>query len=45
MSLAQEIQDKARKEVQEVLSRHGGKTTYESLFEMIYLEKCINGKN
>lgn len=44
LSLNQEIQEKARKNVQEVLSRHDGKITYDSLSEMTYLEQCINGK-
>jgi len=45
LSLNQEIQDEARKNVMEVLERHGGKITYESLGEMIYLEQCINGES
>lgn len=44
LSLNQEIQDKARKNVQEVLARHDGKINYESLSEMVYLEQCINGE-
>ncbi|CRL03720.1 CLUMA_CG016319, isoform A [Clunio marinus] len=42
LSLNQDIQEKARKNVQEVLARHGGKITYEALSEMTYLEQCIN---
>ncbi|XP_058453121.1 cytochrome P450 6a2-like [Malaya genurostris] len=38
----QEIQDKARKNVQEVLARHEGKMTYEAVHEMRYIENCIN---
>lgn len=37
------IQDKARKEVQDVLGRYGGKLTYESMSELTYLDCIING--
>lgn len=45
LSLNQEIQDKARKSIREVLARHDGKITYESLNEMTYLEQIINVKS
>lgn len=45
LSLNQEIQEKARKNVQEVLERHAGEITYDSLNEMVYLEQCINGSS
>lgn len=45
LSLNQEIQERARKSIQEVLARHDGKITYESLNEMTYLEQIINGKS
>lgn len=38
------IQDKARKEVLDVMSSHGGNLTYESMSELIYLDCIINGK-
>lgn len=38
----QEIQEKARRNIQEVLTRYDGKITYEALNEMTYLEQCIN---
>lgn len=43
LSLHEDIQKKARKEVQEVLKKHGGELTYESVNEMQYLEQVING--
>ena len=42
LSLNQEIQEKARRNIRDVLERYGGKITYESLGEMTYLEQCIN---
>jgi cytochrome P450 family 6 len=44
LSLNQELQERARKNVQDVLAKHDGKITYESLSEMNYLEQCINGE-
>lgn len=44
LSLNQNLQEKVRANVQDVLARHDGKITYESLNEMTYLEQCINGK-
>lgn len=44
MIMNQEIQDKARKDVQDALARHDGEITYESLHEMTYLDKCIKGE-
>ncbi|XP_058819736.1 cytochrome P450 6a8-like [Topomyia yanbarensis] len=38
----QELQDKARKNVEEVLARNDGKMTYEAVHEMRYIENCIN---
>lgn len=43
LSRNQEIQEKVRQSILEVLARHDGKITYESLSEMTYLEQCING--
>ncbi|GAB0095793.1 hypothetical protein DMENIID0001_112190 [Sergentomyia squamirostris] len=37
-----EIQDRVRKEIKSVLSKHDNKFTYESLSEMKYLEQVIN---
>jgi cytochrome P450 family 6 len=43
LSLNQDIQEKARQSVIEVLARHDGQITYDALTEMTYLEQCING--
>lgn len=40
----QSVQDKARKCVQEILTRHGGNITYDAINEMTYIDHCINGK-
>lgn len=41
----QDIQDKLRKEILEVLAKHDGKITYDGIMEMPYLDKVICGKN
>jgi len=38
----QEVQDKLREHIQEVLANHNGKLSYEALKDMTYLEQCIN---
>jgi cytochrome P450 family 6 len=38
------IQDKLRTEVNDVLKKHNGCFTYESIFEMTYLNQVFNGK-
>lgn len=38
------IQDKVRNEINDVLNRHGGKITYDSLMEMTYLDQVIYGE-
>lgn len=43
LSLNQDIQDRARDCVMDVLLRHNGELTYEALTEMTYLDHCING--
>jgi cytochrome P450 family 6 len=40
----QEVQDRARTSVQEVLKRHNGAMTYEAMTEMTYIDQCINGE-
>ncbi|XP_062534936.1 probable cytochrome P450 6a14 [Armigeres subalbatus] len=42
LAYSQEIQNKAREEVQRVLSNHGGLITYEALKDMIYVEQIVH---
>lgn len=39
------IQEKLRREIHEVLEKHGGKITYDALMDMHYMQRCIEGKN
>lgn len=43
LAVNQDVQDKARQEVEEVLSRHDGKWTYEAAMELTYIDQVING--
>ncbi|XP_055542010.1 probable cytochrome P450 6a17 [Wyeomyia smithii] len=38
----QELQEKARQDVESVLAKHEGAMTYEAVHEMRYVENCIN---
>lgn len=40
-----DCQRKAQKEIDEILEKHNGQITYESLSEMQFLESCIDGKD
>jgi len=42
LSKNQEIQRKVQKEIDEILAKHDGKITYDSVSEMKYLESCID---
>lgn len=42
LSVNQQVQEKARNSVMEVLKRHNNQFTYESVGEMHYLEQCVN---
>lgn len=44
MSLNNEIQKKAREEIESVISRHGGQLTYEALQQMEYLDMVVAGE-
>lgn len=44
LCINQEIQEKLREEIRDVLNKHDGKITYESMHEMKYMEQVINGK-
>lgn len=45
LALAQDIQDKARKEINEKIEKHSGKLSYEALMEMEYLNQVFSGKS
>lgn len=40
----QEIQDRLRREVNDMLRRYDGEMTYEGVMEMPYMDKVVNGK-
>ena len=40
-----DIQERLRNEIDTVLEKYGGNITYESVFEMEYLDKVVSGKN
>ena len=44
LSLHQDIQDRLREEIDDVLQKHDGKLTYEGMQEMEYLDKVVSGK-
>jgi cytochrome P450 family 6 len=45
LALNPDIQERVRNEIDTVLERHGGNITYESIIEMEYLDKVVNGKS
>jgi cytochrome P450 family 6 len=44
LALNPDIQERLRAEIDTVLQKHGGNVTYESIFEMEYLDKVVDGK-
>jgi cytochrome P450 family 6 len=44
LAMNPDIQERLRAEIDTVLQKHGGNITYESIFEMEYLEKVVDGK-
>jgi cytochrome P450 family 6 len=44
LALNPDIQERVRNEIDAVLEKHGGNITYESVFEMEYLDKVVSGK-
>ncbi|CAD7079510.1 unnamed protein product [Hermetia illucens] len=42
LSLNPDIQEKGRQEIEEVLNRHDGKITYESIEKMVYIDRIIS---
>jgi cytochrome P450 family 6 len=44
LSLHQDMQDRLREEIDDVLQKYEGKLTYEGIQEMKYLEKVVSGK-
>ena len=44
LALNPDIQERVRNEIDTVLERHDGNITYESVFEMEYLDKVVCGK-
>jgi cytochrome P450 family 6 len=42
LAIDEEIQEKARESVKNVLKKHDNKFTYEAISEMEYLEQCVN---
>lgn len=44
LSVKPDVQQKARREVFDVLRKHNGQFTYEAMMEMNYVDRCIQGK-
>lgn len=43
LALNQEIQDKAREEIKNVLDKHEGHFSYEAMLDMNYITQILNG--
>lgn len=44
LAMNTEVQDRVRNEINDVINRHGGQITYDSLMEMTYLDQVIYGE-
>lgn len=44
LALNQAIQDRLRREINDVIERHNGKITYDGLMEMTYLDQVVYGE-
>lgn len=44
LALNKAIQDRVRGEIKNVIERHDGKITYDSLMEMTYLDQVVYGE-
>jgi len=44
LALHPEIQQRLRAEILQVLSKHGGKLTYDGMQDMSYLERVVSGE-
>lgn len=44
LALNQDVQDKLRNDITEVLEQHDGEITYEAIMDMKYLDMTIHGK-
>lgn len=40
----QELQERARKHINDVLNKHNGELTYEAYMDMTFIEQCVHGK-
>lgn len=43
LALNKDIQSRARKEIKQVLDRHGGELSYEAIMDMSYITQILNG--
>lgn len=44
LALNPAIQDRLRREINDVIERHDGKITYDGLMEMTYLDQVVYGE-
>lgn len=44
LAIHQDLQDKVREEIEQVLAKHNGQMTYDSLSELKYMSQVIDGK-